>query len=228
MNTVVQFKATWAAILAILTALWGWWGWLIVLWGISMGLDYVSGTMKAKRSGTWSSDVARDGLWHKATEVLAVAAALVLDVMIQIVLPNIPGVTVELSYGFLIVPLVCAWYILTELGSVMENIAEMGGRVPEFFKKAVQNTKEKIDQTGDSLTPGKVNFPKPTYPQPTPGDTLTTTLMAILGALEDVREELAATGSFYMSDAVAANIKSATTSITNAAKKLETAIQQDS
>lgn len=226
MNTVIQFKATWAAILAILTALWGWWGWLIVLWILSMGLDYASGTMKAKRSGTWSSDVAREGLWHKATEVLAVIAALILDVMIQLVLPNIPGVTVELSYGFLIVPLVCAWYILTELGSVMENIAEMGGRIPEFFKNAIQNSKEKIDKTGEALTPGKVQFP--TAAPPVKGDTLTAALLDILIALTDVQDELTATGAFFMDDATAKSIKSATTFVKSAASSLQKAIDQDS
>lgn len=145
MEHINRFKAAVSAVAALLTALWGWCGWLVLVWTLAMGLDYVSGTMKAKRAGTWSSSVARDGLWHKASEVIAVLAALLLDVAIGVVLPNVPGLTVEITYSFLLCPLVTVWYIVTEVGSIVENVGEMGGPVPKWLRKAIAALKDKVD-----------------------------------------------------------------------------------
>lgn len=75
MEHINHFKASVTAVLGIMTALWGWCGWLVLMWVLSMALDYISGTAKAKRLGTWSSSVARDGLWHKTGEIISVLVA---------------------------------------------------------------------------------------------------------------------------------------------------------
>lgn len=155
MEHINHFKATVTAILAILTALWGWCGWLVFVWILAMGLDYISGTMKAKKLGTWSSTIARDGLWHKASEVIAVLAALLLDVAISVVLPNVPGLTVEVTYSFLLCPMVTVWYIVTEAGSVVENVGEMGGPVPSWLRKAIAALRDTVDGAADNEDEGK-------------------------------------------------------------------------
>lgn len=160
MEHVNNFKAAITAILAVLTALWGWCGWLVLVWILAMGLDYASGTAKAKKSGTWSSSVARDGLWHKASEIIAVLAALLLDVAISVVLPNVPGLSVEISYSFLLCPLVTVWYIVTEAGSIVENVGEMGGPVPKWLRKAIAALKDTVDKTaggGDDKDDSELN-----------------------------------------------------------------------
>ncbi|MBP3486179.1 MAG: phage holin family protein [Oscillospiraceae bacterium] len=139
----------------MLTALWGWCGWLVFVWILAMGLDYISGTMKAKKLGTWSSTIARDGLWHKASEVIAVLAALLLDVAISVVLPNVPGLTVEITYSFLLCPMVTVWYIVTEAGSVVENVGEMGGPVPPRLRKAIAALRDTVDGAADKETEGE-------------------------------------------------------------------------
>lgn len=155
MEHINHFKATVTTILAILTALWGWCGWLVFVWILAMGLDYISGTMKAKKLGTWSSTIARDGLWHKASEVIAVLAALLLDVAISVVLPNVPGLTVEITYSFLLCPMVTVWYIVTEAGSVVENVGEMGGPVPPRLRKAIAALRDTVDGAADKETEGE-------------------------------------------------------------------------
>lgn len=160
MEHVNNFKAAITAILAVLTALWGWCGWLVLVWILAMGLDYASGTAKAKKLGTWSSTIARDGLWHKASEIIAVLAALLLDVAISVVLPNVPGLSVEISYSFLLCPLVTVWYIVTEAGSIVENVGEMGGPVPKWLRKAIAALKDTVDKTaggGDDEDDSELN-----------------------------------------------------------------------
>lgn len=149
MEHVNRFKSAITAILAILTSLWGWCGWLVLLWVLSMGLDYISGTAKAKKLGSWSSSVAREGLWHKASEILAVLVALLLDVAISVVLPNVPGLSMQISYSFLLCPMVTVWYIVTEAGSIVENVGEMGGRVPVWLKKAIAALHDTVDKSPD-------------------------------------------------------------------------------
>ena len=70
-DKATQIKGAITALLVFLTALWGWVGWAIIIWIVCIVLDYISGTAAARRSGEWSSEVARDGLWHKLGEIFA-------------------------------------------------------------------------------------------------------------------------------------------------------------
>lgn len=145
MDKINGFKAAVSAVIALFTALWGWAGWLIFLWVAAMALDYISGTAAAVKRGEWSSTVAREGLWHKLGEILAMLVAALLDIAIGVVLPQIPGVPVTLEYTIFLVPLVCVWYILTEAGSVVENVGHMGAPIPGWLKKAISSLKDKVD-----------------------------------------------------------------------------------
>ncbi len=149
MDNVNHVKAVLSATLALLTAIWGWCGWLVLVWILAMALDYISGTAKAKKLGAWSSSVARDGLWHKTGEIISVLVALLLDVAIGVVLPNIPGLSVNIKYSFLLCPLVTVWYIITEAGSIIENVGEMGAPIPGWLKKAIAALRDTVDKTAD-------------------------------------------------------------------------------
>lgn len=147
MDKINGFKAAVSAVIALFTALWGWAGWLIFLWVLAMGLDYISGTAAAIKRGEWSSKVAREGLWHKLGEILAMLVAALLDIAIGVALPQIPGVPVTLEYTVFLVPLVCVWYILTEAGSVIENVGKMGAPIPAWLTKAIASLKDKVDKS---------------------------------------------------------------------------------
>ncbi len=146
MEHVSAFKATSTAILAALTALWGWFGWLVLLWVGLMLLDYITGSVAAGKDGTWSSKVARDGIFHKLGCIVAVMVAGGADLLIRTVLENIPGISLPFDYTVLLCPLVLVWYILTELGSIIENAAAMGAPVPGFLKTALQKSKDAVDE----------------------------------------------------------------------------------
>lgn len=148
MDQINGVKAMLALIVGALTAVWGWFGWFCLLLAGCMALDYITGTLAAKRAGEWSSKVARDGCWHKVAILVAVTVACVLDLVIGIILEHIPGVTLPFDYSVFFGPLVVAWYVITELGSILENAGKLGAPQPEWFKKAVSALKGTVDKLG--------------------------------------------------------------------------------
>ena len=139
-----EIKAAITAALAFLTALWGWMGWIAVLWIIMIFLDYVTGSMAAKKDKEWSSAVAREGLWHKAGEIFAVLVAALCDIALQVI-ADASGIILPFDIGPVVTPVVLTWYILTEAGSILENCGKMGAPVPSWFKSKVDNAKDAID-----------------------------------------------------------------------------------
>lgn len=152
-DKATEIKAAVAAIIAFLSALWGWLGWLVIIWIACIILDYISGSMAAKREKNWSSDIAREGLWHKAGEIIAVLAAALCDIALKVIMES-TGIQLPFEFTAFITPVVLMWYILTEIGSIIENCGRMGAPVPSWFKSKVDSAKEAIDhdQSGDKDT----------------------------------------------------------------------------
>lgn len=151
MDNAIQIKAGFAAAIAAMTALWGWFGWLCVAWIACMAVDYISGTVAAMRDASWSSKVARDGIFHKGGMVLTVFVALLADQLIGLVLGNIPAIPLPWDYSVVIAPMVITWYIITELGSIVENAAKMGAPVPPWLVKILALAEEATDHAGELL-----------------------------------------------------------------------------
>lgn len=149
MDRINGFKAALSAVCAALTALWGWFGWLVVAWIVFMAIDYITGSGAACKAGTWSSQKAREGIWHKAGCIAAVVMAGLLDMVVGQILANLPNVTLPFTYTVFLCPLVVFWYILTEAGSIVENVGAMGAPVPEWLKKAIAALKDKVDESAE-------------------------------------------------------------------------------
>ena len=98
MDRINGFKAALSAVCAALTALWGWFGWLVVAWILFMTIDYITGSGAAIKSGEWSSQKARKGIWHKAGCIAAVVMAGILA--------NLPSATLPFPYTVFLCPLV--------------------------------------------------------------------------------------------------------------------------
>ena len=110
-----EIKGVIAALLAFLTALWGWIGWAVIIWVMCFSLDYISGTAAAHKNGEWSSDIAREGLWHKLGEIFAVLVAALCDIALRVIIEG-SGINIGISLSAVITPVVLLWYIFTELG----------------------------------------------------------------------------------------------------------------
>ncbi|MBR3330404.1 MAG: phage holin family protein [Mogibacterium sp.] len=156
MNTpdkATQIKGAITALLAFLTALWGWVGWAIIIWVACILLDYISGSAAARRNGEWSSEVARDGLWHKLGEIFAVLVAALCDIALGVVLKSAPF-ALPFEFTTLLTPIVLLWYIITELGSILENAGKLGAPLPKWLKKMLKQYKDTIDAAqGDEHPP---------------------------------------------------------------------------
>ena len=150
-KAINQMKAAVAAALGVLTGLWGWLGWLAVGWIVSMALDYLTGSMAAAKVGQWSSAKAREGIWHKCGMIVVVLVAAGADLLICLVLENLPLVALPFEYAGLVCPVVLVWYIVTELGSMAENAADMGAPVPPWLVKLLAVGKNAVDSAGDQL-----------------------------------------------------------------------------
>jgi toxin secretion/phage lysis holin len=111
-------------------------------------LDYVTGSWAARARGEWSSETAREGLWHKLGEIVALLVAALADLGVGVLRNTAaaPLVGEELRYRGYIVLVVAVWYIFTELGSILENAARLGAPIPEKLIRGIGKLKGKVDK----------------------------------------------------------------------------------
>ena len=175
-DKATEIKGAIALVVATLTALWGWLGWAALIWVVCIALDYASGTAAAKKAGEWSSAIARDGLWHKMGEVFAVLVAALCDIALSVILQG-SGVPIGIDLGPIITPVVLLWYIITELGSIVENAGRLGAPVPVWLQKSLKDYKRKLDAdqgveevVGEPVYTGKHDREHDTAPDNENGD----------------------------------------------------------
>ena len=154
-ENLVTIKTAIVAGSTALGAFLGWKGVMLIAWVAVMALDYLTGTLAACKSGDWSSTTAREGLWHKAGCIFAVLVAGILDAVVGYLLGNIHGLALPFEYTVIICPLVVTWYLLMELGSILENVGKMGAPLPEFLKKMIAVLKATVDTAGEKTSEGK-------------------------------------------------------------------------
>ena len=147
-ENLVTAKAAMAAGLTALAAFLGWKGIMLLVWLGVMALDYLSGTLAACREGQWSSKIARQGLWHKGGMILVVTVSAIADVVMVVIAQYMP---LGIHWPGILLPLVLAWYILTELGSILENAVKLGANVPEWLVKLLKTGVEIMDAAGDNV-----------------------------------------------------------------------------
>ena len=147
-NYLTEVKIGIAAFFTAISALLGWQGVMALVWVIVMLIDYITGTAAACKAGEWSSAVARQGLWHKGGMIIVVIVAFIADCIMAIICEHIP---IGLEWTSIVLPLVLAWYIVTELGSILENAVKMGANVPSWLVKLLKIGLKAIDDAGEKL-----------------------------------------------------------------------------
>lgn len=147
-NYLTEVKVGIAAFFTAVSALLGWQGVMALVWVIAMAIDYITGTAAAIKAGQWSSSVARQGLWHKGGMIIVVIVAFIADCVMAIICEHIP---IGVAWTSIILPLVLAWYIVTELGSILENAVKMGASVPDWLLKLLKASMKAIDAEGEAL-----------------------------------------------------------------------------
>ena len=150
-NNLVTIKAFIAAAFTAIGAFLGWKGVMMVTWVVAMALDYITGTLAACRSGEWCSATARDGLWHKGGMIFVVMVAGIADLIMVVIGQHIP---IGIQWPGIVLPLVISWYIITELGSILENAVKMGAPVPNWLVKLLKASAQMVDTAGENVAGG--------------------------------------------------------------------------
>ena len=149
MNPILRTKAALTALIWSLTSLLGWKASLTLVWVIAMALDYLSGTFAAMKNRAWCSETARQGLWHKAGMILVVLVAAITDGVFAVVGDHF---ALGINWTGLLLPLTLVWYIITEIGSILENAVKLGVKVPSWLVKILKISLKSVDAAGDSIT----------------------------------------------------------------------------
>ena len=144
-ENLVTFKTAIVAGCTALGAFLGWKGVMLIAWVAVMALDYLTGTLAACKMGQWSSETAREGLWHKGGMIAVVIVAALADWIMVVVAAYIP---IGIQWPGIIMPLVLAWYIITELGSILENAVKMGANVPDWLIKLLKASANIVQAAG--------------------------------------------------------------------------------
>lgn len=149
-DNLTYIKGTIVACCTALGAFLGWKGIMAVVWVVAMALDYISGTAAALKAGSWCSATARQGLWHKGGMILVVVVAAIADGILGIICTNL---ALGINWPGIVLPLVLAWYIITELGSILENAVKMGAKVPQWLVKLLKVGLKAVDEAGEGYLP---------------------------------------------------------------------------
>ena len=94
-NIFLWAKAAVVGLCGAFTAAFGWLGWLVVAWVVCMAIDWISGSAAAAAKGEWSSATARAGIWHKGGMILVVLVAAVVDNVLALAVPHLPGLNIS-------------------------------------------------------------------------------------------------------------------------------------
>lgn len=103
---------------------------------IFMGLDILTGLVKAAKEHDIRSEKLREGLWHKLGFILAIIAGYLVEYLTAIIDTAQLGFTVNVP----IMLTICGYVILTELVSVFENISKISPELKDELNKLIHAT----------------------------------------------------------------------------------------
>lgn len=147
------------AIVTFLGAVGAFLGWRIIMvlvWVGLMCLDYLSGTWAARLNGTWKSNMARAGIAHKGGMILVVGVCVIADIVMLLISENLTFDVLPFSWPVILFPVVTMWYILTEIGSIIENAIKLGAPIPAWLPQILDATLNIVDTAGETAIPDAV------------------------------------------------------------------------
>lgn len=110
-------------------------------------IDYFTGLFAAPARGEKiSSSVGMRGIVKKICLWILVVVGVIVDELLKYTTETI-GLTVP--FNFLVACIVCVWIICNELLSILENLKDIGVKLPPFLEKLVVYIKSKAEQKAD-------------------------------------------------------------------------------
>ena len=98
------------------------------------------------KAAACTAAAALTAFWGWTGWLAAVLVAALLDFALRVLLGSVPGLGID--YDVLLCPLVTAWYLLTELGSIAENAGALGAPMPQFLMRAIAALRAGISDRG--------------------------------------------------------------------------------
>lgn len=114
---------------------------------VVMIIDYLTGMAQACVNHTLNSRIGVIGILKKVGYLATVAVAIIADYIISEALMLL-GTDIKLSYYIGLV--VTIWFIINELISILENLAEIGTPIPKFLTKIIKRLKITVESKTDS------------------------------------------------------------------------------
>lgn len=108
--------------------------WTFMLPIILMAIDVLTGVTNAWIKGKIKSSILRKGLGKKIGEIVVLAIGELFLIAISLPMAVLNGISL--------------YIIVMELISICENLEKLGVPIPNFVKKALASTEEKINETG--------------------------------------------------------------------------------
>lgn len=120
-------KIIFSGIATFVTWIFGGWDIAIVTLIIFMTLDFALGITKGYKTQSLSSELCFDGIIKKSMIFIVLIVAVMLD---------------KLKGGDCIFrTMTCYWFIANEGLSILENVAELGGKIPEKLSEALKQVR---------------------------------------------------------------------------------------
>lgn len=101
---------------------------ILIVMFVLMVLDILSGLVKAFATGTYSSSVMRTGLYHKIAYLILVVVAATLQATLTV--PDL-----QLGFDVPVLLSTCAYIIMTEFMSILENLAMINPDLSKFLAR---------------------------------------------------------------------------------------------
>lgn len=114
-----------ASVATVLTYLFGSWDTAVIVLVAFMALDYITGVIYAYNKKTLSSNIGLKGIFKKLLIILILIGAVLLDRLVG-------------NGTWIFRTLVCYFYIANEGISLLENAGNLGLKIPEKLKNALQ------------------------------------------------------------------------------------------
>ena len=149
-STLTAVKIAIVAAGGVFASFLGWRLCLLLALVVLMIFDYWSGSRAARRNGEWKSSMARDGLCHKGGMLLVIGVCGMTDLVMLLVFKEIQGEVIPFDWPVVLFPIMTFWYILTEIGSIIENAIKMGAKVPAWLPKILDATLKAVDTVGEN------------------------------------------------------------------------------
>ena len=145
--TNIETAAVSAGLGIVISDYWKETSWLIIALVVFIFLDVVTGLLKAWKNGDISSAKSREGVIHKASEILALLVGFAADIFLPQALSQMTGT--EIHFEVFGAAIAC-YIILTEILSILENLAETGVALPDFIVRRLKSYKDQIGTTPET------------------------------------------------------------------------------